>query len=162
MIKLILLQIIFVNLRFIYTKNIVLNINKISFENYIGKYLIDEYINYDIFTEIKIGTPPQKVTHFVDSNEKIFQFKKFDIKYNNNKFNNSVNDYIENYLYLFDSNKSISYKGSFSDNFIFENLNQNTVEVKNLNFTIYLNNRNEEKKYGIIGLLPAFENTVRF
>ena len=160
--KQILIHIIFItflNVNVIYSKNIILNINKVSFEDYIGQKLIDDYINYDIFTEIKAGTPPQKVTHFINGNDKIFQFKKIEIMYNTNKFNRSVIKFIDSQFYLFNSSLSSTYKGSFSDNFIFEtNGENNFIEVKNLNFTIYYNNRETEVKYGIIGLLSLYEN----
>ena len=140
------------------TKNIILNINRVSFENFIGENKVDDFINYDLFTEIEVGTPPQKVTHFIDSNDRIFQFKKTEIRYNSNKFNNSVSKFFENRFFLFNSSKSSSYIGSFSDNFIFDTNENEKIEVKKLNFTIYLNNRNDENKYGIIGLQTMSEN----
>ena len=140
------------------TKNIILNINRVSFENFIGENKVDDFINYDLFTEIEVGTPPQKVTHFIDSNDRIFQFKKTEIRYNSNKFNNSVSKFFENRFFLFNSSKSSSYIGSFSDNFIFDTNENEKIEVKKLNFTIYLNNRNDVNKYGIIGLQTMSEN----
>ena len=131
---------------FIYTKNIVLNINKISFNDFIQEKKIDDYINYDIYTEIKLGTPPQLVTHFIEPHERVFQFKKIEINYNKNKFNNSVINFFENKFYYFNSSKSITYIDSFSDNFIFNE------EIIKLNFTIYYNNRDKKNKLGIIGL----------
>ena len=149
---------IFIKESLINAKNIILNINRISFENFIGENKVDDFINYDIYTEIEVGTPPQKVTHFIEPNDKIFQFKKIDIHYNNNKFNNSVSKFFENRLSLFNSSKSSSYIGSFSDNFIFINNDMQNIDVKNLNFTIYYNNRNNEDKFGIIGLHTFGEN----
>ena len=157
---------IFIKQSLINTKNIILNINRISFQNFIGENKIDDFINYDIYTEIEVGTPPQQVTHFIEPNDKIFQFKKRDINYNTNKFNNSVNNFFETRLSLFNSSKSSSYKGSFSDNFIFNNNDNNNnnkkIQIKNLNFTIYYNNRNNENKYGIIGLQTMGENSGSF
>ena len=131
---------------FIYSKNIALNINKISFNDFIQEKKIDDYINYDIYTEIKLGTPPQLVTHFIEPHERVFQFKKIEINYNKNKFNNSVINFFENTFYYFNSSKSITYIDSFSDNFIFNE------EIIKLNFTIYYNNRDKKNKLGIIGL----------
>ena len=143
------LLIIFINESLINSKNIILNINRVSFQDFIGEKKIDDFINYDIYTEIKVGTPPQKVTHFIIPNDRIFQFKKIEINYNNNKFNTSITKFFEKKFFLFNSDKSSTYTGSFSDNFIF---NDNGNEIYNLNFTIYYNNRNDVNKYGIIGL----------
>ena len=151
--------VIFIKESLINTKNIILNINRISFENFVGENKIDDFINYDIYTEIQVGTPPQKVTHFIEPNDRIFQFKKIDIQYNSNKFNNSVSTFFENRFYLFNSSKSSTYTGSFSDNFILNDNDNKNIQVKNLNFTIYYNNRNNENKYGIIGLQTMGENS---
>ena len=153
------LFIIFLKESFINSKIIILKINKVSFQDIVGENKIDDFINYDIYTEIKVGTPPQKVTHFIVPNDKIFQFKNLDINYNTHKFNNSIKQFLDNQLFLFNSYKSTSYKGSFSDNFIFDiNDKEEKIEVKNLNFTIYYNNRNNDKKYGIIGFQTMYES----
>ena len=92
-------------------------------------------------------------------NDKIFQFKNLDINYNTHKFNNSIKQFLDNQLFLFDSYKSTSFKCSFSDNFIFViNEKEEKIEVNNLNFTIYYNNRNDDKKFGIIGLQTMYES----
>ena len=151
--------IIFLKESFINSKSIKLKINKVTFQYLLGENKIDDFINYDIYTEIKVGTPPQKVTHFINPNDRIFQFKNLEINYNINKFNNSISKFLNSQLFSFDSDKSSSYHGSFSDNFIFDiNDKEEKIEVKNLNFTIYYNNRNDIKKYGIIGLQTMFEN----
>ena len=120
------LLIIFINESLINSKNIILNINRVSFQDFIGEKKIDDFINYDIYTEVKVGTPPQKVTHFIIPNDRIFQFKKIEINYNNNKFNTSITKFFEKKFFLFNSDKSSTYTGSFSDNFIFnDNGNEN-------------------------------------
>ena len=134
-------------------KNIILNIKKISFEKFYDIKVIDEYINYDIYTDLLMGTPPQKVTLFIEPNESVFQFKKISLQYNSHKFNTSfISKIEENTFSLFNSNKSSSYKGYYSDNFIFTTYENKTIEVSDFQFTVYLNNRNEIKSYGIIGL----------
>ena len=151
--------IIFLKESFINSKSIKLKIIKVTFEYLLDENKIDDFINYDIYTEIKVGTPLQKVTHFIIPNDRIFQFKNLEINYNINKFNNSISKFLNIQLFSFDSDKSSSYHGSFSDNFIFDiNDKEEKIEVKNLNFTIYYNNRNNIKKYGIIGLQTKFEN----
>ena len=135
-------------------KNIFLPFKKILFEKFTGQKSIDEYINYDIYIDLLVGTPPQKVTHFIDPNDSVFQFKKKSLQYNIDKFNSSIISKIEQEeFHLFNSDKSSSLKGYYSDNFTFNIYNTNkTLEVENLKFTIYLNNRMGTEKYGIIGL----------
>ena len=91
------IKIIFFLLFFIkgYFKRIILSLNKISFEKYYGTKVIDEFINYDIYTNLLVGTPPQKVTHFIEPNDSIFQFKKLSFQYNIRKFNTSIISKIE-------------------------------------------------------------------
>jgi hypothetical protein len=43
------LLIIFLKESLINSKNIILNINRVSFQNFIGEKKIDDYINYDIY-----------------------------------------------------------------------------------------------------------------
>ena len=144
-------------------KNIILNIKKLSFEKFYDIKSIDEYINYDIYTDLFIGTPPQKVTNFIEPNDSVYQFKKITLQYNNQKFNTSFISKIEESTFsLFNSNKSSSYKGYYSDNFIFTTYENKTLEVQDFQFTIYLNNRNEIKTYGIIGLFTMISPSSFF
>ena len=142
-------------------KTIILSLKRISYEKDSGRTLIDDYINYDIYTEILMGTPSQKVTLFIEPNDSTFQFKKISLQYNNHKFKESlITKFQENNLFLFNSTKSSTYKGYYSDNFILTTDNNKTIEISDFKFTIYLNNRDEKEKYGIIGLftmiLPSF------
>ena len=143
-------------------KNIILPIKRVSFEKFIGKKTIDDYINYSIYTELYVGTPPQKVTHFIEPNDSIFQFKKISLQYNTNKFNNSIYIIENEVFYLFHTEKSSSYNGYYSDTFFFNNYNNKTIEVPNLNFTIYYNNRIGIEKYGIIGLFTMISKSSLF
>ena len=155
---------IFFSIFLINSKNIILPIKRISFEKFIGKKAIDDYINYSIYTDIYVGTPPQKVTHFIEPNDSVFQFKKLSLQYNINKFNNSVNIIEDEEFSLFYSEKSSTYVGYYSDNFIFNTRHNTdkTIEVKDLQFTIYLNNRMETLKYGIIGLFTMISPSSIF
>ena len=144
-------------------KNIVLSIKRISYEKILGKAVIDDYINYDIYTELQIGTPPQRVSLFIEPNDSVFQFKKFSLQFNINKFNASFITNIEkNYLSLFNSNKSSSHKGYYSDNFIFSTYDNKTLVIPDFQFTVYLNNRDEIEKYGIIGLFTKIKPSSFF
>lgn len=51
-------------LLFCKSKNIILPFRKISIENFNGNKTINDLINYNIYTNISMGTPPQIVAHF--------------------------------------------------------------------------------------------------
>ena len=149
-------------------KNIILPIKRVSFEKFTGKKTIDDYISYSMYTELYVGTPPQKVTHFIEPNDSIFQFRKVPLQYNSNKFNNSVYIIEKEEFSLFYTENSSSYTGYYSDIFIFNDNYNKTIEVPGLKFTIYYNNREDKENYGIIGLFtmidpsPLFEDLYSF
>ena len=152
-----------ISLFLIHSKDIILPFNRVSFEKFIGHKIIDDYINYDIYTEILMGTPPQKVTHFIEPNDSIFQFKRRSLQYNNKKFNSSLAKIESNIFSSFDSEKSSTFIGYYSETFIFNtDKSESNIEVPNLNFTIYLNNRIDTQKYGLIGLFTMIKPRIIF
>ena len=152
-----------ISLFLIHSKDIFLPFNRVSFEKFIGHKIIDDYINYDIYTEILMGTPPQKVTHFIEPNDSIFQFKRRFLQYNEKKFNSSIAQIESDIFSSFDSEKSLTFMGYYSETFIFNTDNsKSNMEVPNLNFTIYLNNRIDTQKYGIIGLFTMIKPSGMF
>ena len=160
---------IFINILFsiilINSKNIILPFKRVSFEKFIGEKTVNDYISYNIYTDIYMGTPPQKVTHFIEPHESLFQFKKQDLEYNIKKFNNSICKIEKKLFSLYNSDNSSSYhyKEYFSDNFLFESYDSNKkVEVKDLKFTIFLNNRKDKEKYGRIGLFTQANDNGNF
>ena len=152
-----------ISLFLIHSKDIFLSFIRVSFEKFIGHKIIDDYINYDIYTEILMGTPPQKVTHFIEPNDSIFQFKRRSLQYNDKKFNSSIAQIESDIFSSFDSEKSSTFMGYYSETFIFNTDNsKSNMEVPNLNFTIYLNNRIDTEKYGIIGLFTMIKPSGMF
>ena len=63
-----------VSLFYINGKNIILSFNRVTIEESIGKKSINDYISYDIYTNLYMGT----------------QFKKQELLYNIKKFDNSI------------------------------------------------------------------------
>ena len=152
-----------ISLFLIKSKNIILPFNRVSFEVFIGQKLIDDYINYDIYTDILMGTPHQKVTHFIEPNDSIFQFKRRSLQYNDKKFNSSIVQFESNIFSSFNSEESSTYTGYYSETFLFNSFNSKSeIEVPDLNFTIYLNNRIDTEKYGIIGLFTMIKPSSMF
>ena len=138
-------------------KNIVLSFNKITIEDYNGRKTIDDYINYNLYTNISMGTPPQMVSHFILQDEYYFIFKKkTSLSYNYYKFSQFLNkENLSNFW--FDNEKSSTSNISddeetFSDIYYFDTLNNTIIKVENLRHNTDLKDSKELYKCGIIGL----------
>ena len=161
--NIIILFIIIVLIFYIYGKNVILNFQRLTFGKLTGRSTINDYISYDLYTYLYMGNPQQKVFHFIEPHESVFQFKKQEISYNIKKFNNSIIDSQKDIITYFYPENSISYnkKDYFSENYLFNIYNStDTIEAKDLKFTIYLNNRNDKEINGRIGLFTMkYENS---
>ena len=148
---------LFIDIFFLYKcKNIILSFNKISIEDYNGRKTIDDYINYNIYTNILMGTPIQNVSHFILQGEYYFNFKKRSLSYNYIKSSIFLNkENLSNFW--FDNEKSstsIISDGEevFSDIYYFDTLNNSIIKVENLRHNTDLRDSKELYKCGIIGL----------
>ena len=69
---------IILNIKYIFNDIVILPFQEIL-ENYStlanSGILLNNYLDYKIYTEIKIGTPPKKLPVIVNSNLKIFRTK---------------------------------------------------------------------------------------
>ena len=68
-------KIILNNLIVIPFKEYIEDYNEIDTKRSISKILLDNYLDYKIYTDIKIGTPPKRLPVFINSNIKIFRAK---------------------------------------------------------------------------------------
>ena len=122
-----------VSLFYINGKSIILSFNRVTIEESLGKKSINDYISYDIYTNLYMGTPPQKVTHFIQPHESIFQFKKQELLYNIKKFDDSITQ-IEKQIFSFfypENSSSYNKKEYYSENYRFNIFNKSeTIEVK--------------------------------
>ena len=158
---------LFIDIFFLYKcKNIVLPFNKITIEDYNGRKTIDDFLDYNLYTNISMGTPPQKVSHFILQNEYYFNFKKkTSLSYNFIKFSQFLNkENLSNFW--FDNNKSSTFiidddEEVFKDIYYFYTLNNIVIKVENLSHNI----ENKEPKYlnkcGVIGLYYKNKRTYR-
>ena len=152
---------IIVSIYFINSKNIILPFKRVSFEKYTGIKTINDFISYDIYTDIYMGTPPQKVTHFINPQESVYQLKRHEFYYNIKKFNDSITQIQKELFSLFYPENSSSYhkNGYYSENYIFNRYNKNeAIEVKNLKFTIYLTRTQFKEFSGRIGLFTTHQS----
>ena len=152
---------IIVSIYFINNKNIILPFKRVTFEKYTGTKTINDFISYDIYTDIYMGTPPQKVTHFINPQENVYQLKRHEFYYNIKKFNDSVTQIQKELFSLFYPENSSSYhkNGYYSENYIFNTYNKDeTIEVKDLKFTIYLTRTRFKEFTGRIGLFSIYQS----
>ena len=150
--------IILINLiSFLNSKNIILPFNKLTIGDFNGLKTIDDLINYNIYTNISIGTPPQEVAHFIDPTSYNFNFQKKLVTYGNNKFSPYLKQYENLTNFWFKEKQSSTFKenkktGFYSDIYYFNNLKNETIKTSNIKYNIIKTHKNDAYKCGIIGL----------
>ena len=142
---------------FLNCKNIVLPFDKITIGIFNSLKSLDDLINYNIYTKIEIGTPPQTVTHFIDPTEYSFNFKKKILTFGNNKFSPFLSKYENFSNFWFKEEKSSTFyknesNGFCSDIFYLKNLNEEKITALNLKYSVPETHLRDEIKCGIIGL----------
>ena len=158
--------IIFVNsLFFSYFKNIILPFKKITIEDFNGRKTIDDLINFNIYTNISMGTPPQIVAHFIEQNTYTFHFKKRMLSYNYAKYSQFLGDIYNLTNFWFNNKKSTTFafndkENYCSDVFYFKTLNNTEIKVDNLKHNIHTSDMLEKYKCGIIGLNNPSEDVT--
>ena len=145
------------------SKNIILPFRKISIENFNGNKTINDLINYNIYVNISMGTPPQIVAHFIEQGEFAYHFRTKLLSYDNKKISGYHN--LSNFWY--NSKKSSTFiknesEGYYSDVFYFNTKNNTKIEVVNLRYNIYLTDIRDKYKCGIIGLNPISNTNFKF
>ncbi len=138
-------------------KNIVLPFNKLTIGNFNGHKSIDDLITYNIYTNISIGTPPQRVAHFIDPTDYSFNFQKKLITYGNAKFAPYTSQYENLTNFWFQEKKSSTFfrnytTGFCTDIYYFNNLNNEKIEITGLKYSIKDTHITDAFKCGIIGL----------
>ena len=145
------------SITFLNSKNIILPFNKLTIGDLDGLTTINDIINYNIYTNISIGTPPQNVVHFIDPTDHCFQFMKKILTYGNNKFSPFLSQYENLTNFWFEEKKSSTFfkndtTGFCTDIYYFNNLNNETVKASNIKYIIKETHKNDAYKCGVIGL----------
>jgi len=145
------------NFYFFSCKNIVLPFNKMTIENFSGIKSIEDLISFNIYTNISMGTPPQKVAHFIDQTDHSFQFKKKLLTYGNNKFSPFLRQYESLSNFWLDEGKSSTFKreeetGFCTDIYYFNTLSKETIETTKIQYTVLETHISDKYKCGVIGL----------
>ena len=139
------------------TKNIVLPFKKLTIQYLEENKTISDFIEFNIYANLSIGTPPQNVGHFIPQNGNFFSFGVINLVDNISQEYDNIQKEIENSLNIFYSTeKSNSFQtldldhGICSDIYSLYDLNQTEKKVS-LNFII-LPSTQSQKIYGNIDL----------
>ena len=156
-----------INIYLLQTKNIVLPFKKLTIEYLKEIKSISDFISFNIYTNISMGTPKQNVAHFITNDKnKLFYYDIFQLyQHQNEEFNatqkeieNSLNSYFSSiisstfqviddkgicsdYFYLYDSNQKETkcYLNFYMSQ---EKVNLNTYGTINFNYLKYDDNSN--------------------
>ena len=83
------------------TKNIALPFKKLTMEYLNETKTISDFINFNIYTNISMGTPPKNVAHFICMSNRFFYYDKFRLQHTINEELDKIQKEIENSLDIF-------------------------------------------------------------
>ena len=133
-------------------KSVLFPFKKLTIEYLNKTKTISDFIEYNIYTNISMGTPIQKVSFFILKSDKVFSIGEMKLS----KENYYIQKEIENVLDIFYAPMNSTsleeldpYNWKFSDIFYFKDLNDK-VETRKLNFTMI--SRSRLKQSGILDL----------
>ena len=138
-------------------KNLYFPFKKLTIEYLNQTKSIADFIDFNIYTNISMGTPRKPVAHFISNDDKLFYYNKLSLHSHYSKEFDEIQNKIENSLNIYyiprnSSTFEIINRDNklFSDEYLFYDLN-NTEKNTKLNFNM---NPDEEKKklYGNIDL----------
>ena len=139
------------------SKNLIFPFKKLTIEYFNKTKTISDFINFNIYTNVSMGTPKKTVANFITMNSNTFYFYELRLHFRGIKEYDDIQKKIENSLGLYYSTKESStfkeinkFYGIYSDSFYLYDLNQKETSC-NLNFNINPTNV-EDKLYGSINL----------
>ena len=134
------------------SKSVLFPFKKLTIEYFNKTKTISDFIEYNIYTNITMGTPPKKVSFFILKSNKVFSLGKMILS----KEYYTIQNEIENTLDIFytpQNSTSLeeleSFMWIFSDIFYFNDLNEKN-EKRKLNFTMI--SRSRLKQSGTLDL----------
>ena len=139
-------------------KNLVFPFKKLTIEYLNKTKSIADFINFHIYTNITMGTPPQIVGHFITRSDRPFYYDNIQLHHGHQDKNfDLVQEEIENALKIYYKTESSTsfkeiddYYGLYSDLYYLYDLNHKEIKI-NLNYNI---NPTEKKRklYGTLDL----------
>ena len=125
------------------SKNLVFPFKKLTIEYLNKTKTINDFIYFNIYTNITMGTPPNKVIHFIGKSIKLFSYERINLQYTYIDEIIELQKEIENnfynyYNYKNSSSHQIEFKYSHIHSDIYHLYNlQNEEIIKRLNYNIY-------------------------
>ena len=136
-------------------KNIALPFKKLTIEYFYKTKSISDFINFDIYTNISMGTPQKNVAHFICMSNKFFYYDKFRLQHTTDPDLDKIQKEIENSLDIFYNihnsstfevvNSSFNF---YSDIYHFFDLQQ-AEKIYNLSFITY----DIKENYNLTGII---------
>ena len=136
-------------------KNIALPFKKLTIEYFYKTKSISDFINFDIYTNISMGTPLKNVAHFICMSNKFFYYDKFRLQHTTDPDLDKIQKEIENSLDIFYNihnsstfevvNSSFNF---YSDIYHFFDLQQ-AEKIYNLSFITY----DIKENYNLTGII---------
>ena len=138
-------------------KNLFFPFKKLTIEYLNKTKSISDFIDFNIYTNISMGTPKRSVAHFITDNDQLFYYNDLRLHSHSSKEYNEIQNKIENSINIYytpDNSSSFQtidrYYQIFSDEYILYDSN-NTEKHINLNFNMNPTETNI-KLYGNIDL----------
>ena len=151
------LLLFFTFLDLFHSKNLCFPFKKLTIEYLNKTKSIADFIDFNIYTNISMGTPKKLVAHFITKDDQLFYYNKLKIHSHYNKEFEDIQNKIENSINIYytpidsSSFETIdNYFQVFSDEYLLYDLNKTKKET-NLNFNMYPSDE-KEKLYGNIAL----------
>lgn len=146
----------------IYCKNVVFPFKKLTIEYLEEKKSIADFIDYTIYTNISVGTPPQTVAHFFqDEENNIFSYRSMQIQYHETKDYQEKEKIVEDAINIyFNYTSSATYQDEdkyfclYSDLFNFYNIDG---EEYNIRVKFAFTNNAANKVYGFLDLFSKMD-----
>ena len=136
-------------------KNIQLPFKKLTIQYLNETKTINDFIDFDIYTNISMGTPKKNVAHFIYKTNKMFYYNYFGLPHTKNEYLDKIEKEIENSLDIFYNiynsstfEKVDSSSNIYSDIFHFYDL-QRTETISNLSFLVY----DVKQNYNLTGII---------
>ena len=136
-------------------KNIVLPFKKLTIEYFEETKSISDFINFNIYSNISMGTPQKNVAHFICMSNRFFYYDKFRIQHTKSPDLDKIEKEIENSLDIFynihNSSTFVIIDSSlkfYSEIYHFYDLKQ-TEKIYNLSFITY----DIKENYNLTGII---------
>ena len=136
-------------------KNIQLPFKKLTIQYLNETKTINDFIDFDIYTNISMGTPKKNVAHFIYKTNKMFYYNYFGLPHTKNEYLDKIEKEIENSLDIFYNiynsstfEKVDSSSNIYSDIFHFYDLKR-TETICNLSFLVY----DVKQNYNLTGII---------